>query len=101
MTALYFLNGIHHLEKEGTDKNLIKHLKCLFRIFCLNTITTQGAALAMSQYLSPEQFRQSSEALQQEYRDIRPQMLNLIEAFELDDNVINSNIGMYDGNVYE
>lgn len=64
MTALYFLNGILALEKSGTDKNLIVHLKGLFRIFALNAITTQGAALAMSQYLSPEQFRQASEALQ-------------------------------------
>jgi hypothetical protein len=72
MTALYFLNGIHGIEKDGACKNLVKHMKGLFRIFCLNTITTQGAALAASQYLSPEQFRQAAEALQLEFRDIRP-----------------------------
>lgn len=42
-----------------------------------------------------------SELLQEEYRTIRPQMLNLIEAFELDDNILLSAIGSYDGNVYE
>jgi hypothetical protein len=42
-----------------------------------------------------------SELLQEEYRTIRPQMLNLIEAFELDDNILVSAIGNYDGNVYE
>jgi Acyl-CoA oxidase len=42
-----------------------------------------------------------SELLQEEYRTIRPQMLNLIEAFELDENIMMSAIGCYDGNVYE
>lgn len=101
MTALYFFNGINQIEKEGVDKNIVKYMRVLFRIYCLHTITTQGAALAASQYLSPEQFRMASEALQQEYVTIRPHMLNLIEAFEMDDNMIVSNIGNYDGNVYE
>lgn len=28
-------------------------------------------------------------------------MLNLVEGFELNDNIMNSSIGNYDGNVYE
>lgn len=76
-------------------------MRVLFRIFCLHSITTQGAALAQSQYLAPEHFRMISELLQEEYRNIRPQMLNLIEAFEFDDNSLASAIGSYDGNVYE
>ena len=55
----------------------------------------------MSQYLSPEQFKFVNEALLEEYRIIRPQMLNLVEAFEFDDNILNSSIGTYDGNIYE
>ena len=43
----------------------------------------------------------ASESIQQEYRLIRPQMLNIIESFEMDDNIILSAIGNYDGNVYE
>jgi len=101
MTGLYFLNGINQLEKDGKCKNLLKHLRVLFRIFALHSVTTQGSALAQSQYLSPEQFRMVHELLQEEYRTIRPQMLNLIEAFELDENITLSAIGCYDGNVYE
>jgi len=101
MTALYFYNGIQQLEKESKCKNLVKHMKCLFRIFCLHSLTTQGAALAQSQYLTPEHFRMITELLQEEYRTIRPHMLNLIEASELDDNIMVSAIGNYDGNVYE
>ena len=101
MTGLYFLNAINQLEKDGKCKNLLKHLRVLFRIFALHSVTTQGQALAQSQYLSPEQFRMIHELLQEEYRTIRPQMLNLIEAFELDDNITMSAIGNYDGNVYE
>ncbi len=72
MTALYFFNGINQFESQGTCKNLIKHMRVLFRIFCLHSITTQGAALAQSQYLAPEHFRMISELLQEEYRNIRP-----------------------------
>ena len=63
MTGLYFWNGIAQAEKDGIDKNLAIHLRVLFRIFCLHSVTTQGAALAVSQYLSPEQFRTASEVL--------------------------------------
>ena len=102
MTALYFWNGINNFDKkEGSCKNLVAHMKILFRILCLHYITTHGAALAFSQYLTPEHFRFASEALQENYRVIRPHMLNLVEAFELDDNIVNSAIGCYDGNVYE
>lgn len=101
MTALYFLNGIDHAEKEGTCKNLIKHMRVLFKIFCLHSVTNQGAALALSQYLSPEQFRMAHELLQEQYKVIRPQILNLIESFEYDDSIMSSAIGNYDGNVYE
>ena len=101
MTGLYFLNGINQFESQGTCKNLIKHMRVLFRIFCLHSVTTQGAALAQTQYMSPEQFRMVNDLLQEEYRNIRPQMLNLIEAFEMDDNILVSAIGNYDGNVYE
>ena len=76
-------------------------MRVLFRIFALHSATTQGSALAQSQYLTPEQFRMITELLQEEYRTIRPQMLNLVEAFELDDNIVMSAIGSYDGNVYE
>lgn len=101
MTGLYFFNGIALLEKEASCKQMVNHMSTLFRIYCLHSITTQGSALAQSQYMSPAQLRLVSEALHNEYRIIRPQMLNLIEAFELDDNVTVSAIGNYDGNVYE
>lgn len=102
MTGLYFFNSVTHLEKEpAICPNLVKNMKILFRIFCLHTITTNGAALASSQYLTPEQFHTLTDLLHEEYRAIRPQMLNLIEAFEFDDNMMISAIGNYDGNVYE
>jgi hypothetical protein len=72
MTGLYFLNGINQFESQGTCKNLIKHMRVLFRIFCLHSVTTQGAALAQTQYMSPEQFRIVNDLLQEEYRNIRP-----------------------------
>lgn len=101
MTALFFLNGINDFEKSGACKNLIANLRTLFRIFALHTLTKHGAALAISNYLTPNHFRQINEQLLSEYHVIRPNMLSLIEAYELDDNITLSAIGNYDGNVYE
>lgn len=101
MTALYFQQGLEKFQSESTCKVLHQHLRCLLRIYCLHTLTTHGAALASAQYLKPSDFRAAKEALYGEYRAIRPQVLNLIEAFELDDNTMNSAIGNSDGNVYE
>ena len=38
MTGLFFYDGIADLEKQGTCKNLVAHMKCLFRIYALHTI---------------------------------------------------------------
>lgn len=53
MTALFFYNGISEVEASNGCKNLVVHLKTMFRIFALNTICKQGAALAISNYLTP------------------------------------------------
>ena len=73
----------------------------MFRIYCYDTLLKDGASLAVSQHLTPDHFNMIQDLLFEENRNLRPQMLNLIEAFELDDNVLMSAIGSYDGNVYE
>jgi acyl-CoA oxidase len=88
MAGLFFLNGITQIEQEGKCKNIVKHMKTLFRIYALHTLTKQGSALGVSRYLAPEHFRMMSEQLMKEYLMIRPHMLNLIEAFELNDNLV-------------
>jgi acyl-CoA oxidase len=42
-----------------------------------------------------------NDQLLNEYVLIRPHMLNLVECYELDDNIMLSAIGNYDGRVYE
>lgn len=100
MTGFYFYKGIEKLDI-STDKVLVKHLHTLFRIYCLDTIIKDGHALGISGHLKPEHFRMIHELVYEEYKTIRPQMLNIIEAFELNDNILNSSIGSYDGNIYE
>ena len=101
MTAQFFFEAIQDFESNGTCKNILIHLKTLFRIFALHTLTKTGVALAQSRYLSPENFRAMNSQLLQEYTVIRPHMLSLVESFEMDDNVLLSATGSYDGNVYE
>jgi hypothetical protein len=40
MTGLYFYNGIQQLAKDVNCTNLVSHMKCLLRIFCLHSLTT-------------------------------------------------------------
>jgi hypothetical protein len=100
MTAVYFHKGIDRLDI-STDKSLVRHLKRALRIYCLDSLLKEGSALALNQHLTPEHFRIMYEVVYKEYRDMRPQMLNLVEAFEFDENILLSTIGSYDGNVYE
>lgn len=100
MVAFYFFKGIEKLDI-STDKNLIRHLWTMFRIYCLHTITKDGHALGISGHLTPAHFRMIHEALNKEYTNIRPHMLNIVESFGFDDNMQMSSIGSYDGQVYE
>lgn len=40
-------------------------------------------------------------ALRQLLKDVRPNAVALVDAFEFPDNVLNSALGRYDGKVYE
>ena len=51
--------------------------------------------------IQPEQFVLIRQTLDANMDLIRPNCVALVDAFDIPDNVLNSTIGRYDGNVYE
>ena len=62
MIAQFFHKGIQSLDAT-VDKNIIRHMKNMFRIFCLDVILKDGFSLAMAQHLSSKHFRMVSDLL--------------------------------------
>ena len=80
-----------------TDKTVISHLTRLVRIYCLNVILKHSVFLTLTKHMSPEHLRTAEVVLNGEVKAIRPQLLNLAEACEFDDNSLGSAIGCHDG----
>ena len=89
-------NAIHGLGV-GYDKNGIVHLKRMLRIFCLNVLLNQASTLAVTHYLTPSHYATLQDLQCKEIAALRPQLLNLIESFDWDDNSLSSDIGCFDG----
>lgn len=83
------------------DSQIGTHLNTLIRIFCYNTLLTKAAPLAVTHYLKPGHFQTINSLLNEDIKTIRPQVLNLIEAYEMDDNFLFSAIGTHDGMAIE
>ena len=96
MAAFYAHNSILALSVEF-DNNSKVYLTALLRIWCLKVLLKNASALATSLHLSSAHYKAMQQALNQSYQEIRPQVLNLVECFEYDDNTLNSAIGSFDG----
>lgn len=96
MAAMFSLAEIKQIGVEIQAQN-VSHLKRVLRIFCLNVLLKHSAPLAIIQYLSPAHYLAMQTIFNREINLLRPQILNLAESFEFDDNVICSAIGSYDG----
>ena len=83
------------------DKKTNTHVTNLFLLYCIDSLLRDGNSISVSGYFSPKQARMLNEAKQILLLELRPQLLNLVESFQLDDNFLNTTIGNYDGNVYE
>jgi hypothetical protein len=55
MGAMFAHNNIHRLTV-GFDKNGFEHLKRMIRVYCLHVLINHSAPLAVSGYLSVEQY---------------------------------------------
>lgn len=76
-------------------------METLHSIFCASSIEKYGDGLILGGFLSTDQFNQIRSHLHSQIDKIRPQLLGLVESFDLDDEILYSEIGSSDGKVYE
>jgi len=81
---------------ECTDKAIKAVLSKVCALFALNIILEDT-----TWNLPHHQFKFAREAAHRAMNDIRPDAVALVDAFDISDNVLNSVIGRFDGNVYE
>ena len=90
------------LSKVGIkDAKLREHIERLITIYACDYLVREGGALVIGRYCEASALLQLKKHLLSEVAAIRPQMLNLIEAFDIPDEGLMSAIGHSDGNVYD
>jgi len=98
VTMLNFKNGIESSSLEDQTK---KNLRVLCNIFGSHDLYNDSSALYECGYFEKDHLTYVKENLEVKLKEIRPQILPLIECWSHPDNVLNSALGRYDGNVYE
>lgn len=91
----------HYENHNFKSKNIIKHVRLLQRIFCLNEIIEDSQALYESGYFMKGHFTMIKKAFQESLIELRPMMIPLVESFCYDDNYLQSAIGNSYGDIYE
>ena len=79
------------------DESLVKVLSQLCRLYACSFILDDN----FTGFVSEQETRWAQAAVVTLLDDIRPDCIALCDAFDYPDRVLNSNIGRYDGNVYE
>ncbi|CDS03588.1 hypothetical protein LRAMOSA00990 [Lichtheimia ramosa] len=70
-------------------------------LFALSTLEQEMADFLASAYLSPQQSLLVKERLIQVLKEIRPEVVSLVDAFDFPDFVLQSALGAKDGRAYE
>merc|ERR1712167_565997 len=76
-------------------------LDLLLKIFILDSLNQTSAILLSSGYMTPKAFALLLQALDHCIKEVRPQMVSLVEAQGFADEVICSAIGNSYGDIYE
>uniref|UniRef100_A0A6Q2XR92 Acyl-coenzyme A oxidase n=1 Tax=Esox lucius TaxID=8010 RepID=A0A6Q2XR92_ESOLU len=76
-------------------------LSTLALLYALQGITQHSGDFLQAGLLSAPQLSQASQTLKQLLVQLRPDAVALVDAFDFRDEMLNSVLGRYDGNVYE
>ncbi|CAG8518496.1 2642_t:CDS:1 [Acaulospora colombiana] len=76
-------------------------LKNLVYLFFVNTVLTQSGDFLVSGYYNSNHIGLLQRAQRELLRNIRPDAVGLVDAWEFSDNSLNSALGKKNGNVYE
>ncbi|KDO31123.1 hypothetical protein SPRG_04262 [Saprolegnia parasitica CBS 223.65] len=96
--AMRFLDNIVHLTDAGSS--LARVLTRLASLFVLSEVEKSGAFFLAEGFLSPTQYATVRGAVLELCKELRPDAVLLVDAFNLHDVVLRSALGRFDGNVY-
>lgn len=98
LTASSFVNA---LKERKISDSLKKHLTVLCKIHLAHSIITYADGAILGGYIKGKHLSQIEEFMYDKIEEIRPQLLNLVEAVGYPDGAIGSIIGSTEGDIYE
>jgi acyl-CoA oxidase len=99
--GMLFEKIIASIESESSLPGNAAVLKNLALLYALWTIKQNAGAFLMYAYYTPAQMKRIGELVIELYAKIRPLAVPLVDSFNLNDYLINTPIGSYDGDVYK
>lgn len=96
-----FAMAIFHDEELNSKPALRTVMQQQFLLYATHTMEQEGAEFLSSGYLLPKQYQLLSTKVQEVMAVVRPQAVPLVDSFALSDYLLNSQLGAYNGDVYE
>jgi acyl-CoA oxidase len=103
LTYYIYWAAKRHLTQINPPKcpNVRKHLENMILIYGLNELSQDSRTLYECGYLKAGDRERIWESLKTKITEVRPQVVNIVDAFDYPDFVINSCIGNSYGDIYE
>ncbi|XP_064597795.1 peroxisomal acyl-coenzyme A oxidase 1-like [Liolophura sinensis] len=89
------------LSERTLDAGVRRVLTTLYRLYCCSSINSHLGDYLVDGYLSADQAKLLKEREISLFADLRPDAVALVDALDMPDEILDSCIGRYDGNVYE
>ncbi|GET03786.1 peroxisomal acyl-coenzyme A oxidase 1 isoform X2 [Rhizophagus clarus] len=86
---------------KSTYSNIYPILRVLINLFFSNFIIKYSGEFLLDNYFNSNQIKIFEFGIKNCLERIRPDAIGLVDAWEFSDNMLNSALGRYDGNVYE
>lgn len=88
------------LKRDLPGKGVRNQLQVLCNIYALSLLTAHTGDFLLTGYLSHEQVDLAKAQLRDLYRQVRPNAVSLVDAFDHTDHYLGSSLGRYDGDAY-
>jgi len=87
--------------ESGLSEPIKEVLRCLYRLFALNSMENDGREFYSAGAVSNEQLDMLGMRVLRLMQQIRPHAVKLVDAWSIPDYLLDSALGRYDGKVYE
>lgn len=88
------------LREDFPGRGVKKQLQILCKVYALSSLTAHAGDFFSTGYLSSEQVALAKDQLRALFREVRPNAVALVDAFDHTDYFLGSTLGRYDGDVY-